>query len=128
VAARLDPLADLVSQAPAPDGAWIAFSAGGSAFDAGGRCLSTTPLGLLIGPGVAQAHSIPKEAWRVGRDGSGLTRLTSLCLDDPSLAWSPDGRWIAAYGGAGLVLVRADGSLARSVSPDGGYGGVDWAR
>jgi hypothetical protein len=64
----------------------------------------------------------------VGVDGSGLTRLTRLCLDDPIAVWSPDGHWLAAYGGTGLVLVRSDGGESIPVWTEGSYGGVDWAR
>lgn len=113
-----------------PDGATIAFAAnrGTNAAPDTGPCeFLDQPQGRLLDAPRARAHGLPKEVWRIGSDGQGLTRLTNYCLDDPVLAWSPDGGWLAAYGGTSLVLLRADGSSPIPVWSEGSYGGVDWA-
>src|SRR5207249_3486981 len=45
------------------------------------RCPGQQPQATLLGGSTALAHGLPEELWRVGPDGSGLTRLTNLCLD-----------------------------------------------
>ncbi len=111
-----------------PDAATIVFGA------SGGPGLAPDPLrcgnrpvasSWLTVPSAA-AHGLPEELWRVSRDGSGLTRITSLCLDDPIVSWSPDGAWMAEYGSTNLLLLNALGGAPITIWTDGGYGGVDW--
>ncbi len=123
-------MAGIVIPSLAPDGASVVFAARGTSLagpDGSGCPLPALPQGWLDVP-AAQAHGVPSELWRVGSDGLGLARLTSTqCLDDPAVAWSPDGGWLAAYGGTSLILLRADGSAMIPVWAEGSYGGVDWA-
>jgi len=59
-------------------------------------------------------------------DGTGLRRVVQLSGDDLSVAWSPDGQWLAVSGAYGLFLFGvADGS-ERDVSKDGSFGALDW--
>jgi Tol biopolymer transport system component len=123
-----------VVPALAPDGGSIVFAANGSisAQPVVPACAPPLvppvvgPQGWLLEPRVALAHGVPKEIWQIGADGTNLRKLTSLCLDDPVVTWSPDGAWLAAYGGTGLLLVRSDGTSPIPVWTDGSYGGVDW--
>jgi Tol biopolymer transport system component len=83
--------------------------------------------GLLpILQGVASAHGLPWDLWEVRVDGNGLRRLTELAEDDPSIAWSPDGRWIAFQGGSGVYLIEAATTSLHHISMTVGFGGMDW--
>lgn len=85
-----------------------------------------TPSRLLsLAPRVS-AHGLPWDLWEVRLDGSGLRRLTELAEDDPSIAWSPDGRWIAFQGGTGLYLIDAATTDYYHVNDVVAFGGIDW--
>jgi Tol biopolymer transport system component len=85
------------------------------------------PFAWLLPP-VVYAHGLPWDIWTFGLQGDDMRRLTNVNADDPSPVWSPDGRYIAFWGGTGLYLVAADGSDLRQVLDKGGYGAIDWAR
>ena len=80
-----------------------------------------------LGPTVAAAHGLPWDLWEIRLDGSGLRRLTNLAEDDPSLAWSPDGRWLAFQGGSGVYIVDVATTTLYQLSEAVGFGGMDWA-
>jgi Tol biopolymer transport system component len=88
---------------------------------------SSSPLDWLLGP-VAYAHGLPWDIWVMDLRGANPRRLTQINSDDPSPTWSPDGRYIAFWGGTGLYLVGADGSGLRQLTNRGGYGPIDWTR
>ena len=100
-----------------PDGAWIAFAAIGDS----AQGLAPLPLGA-----VAHAHGIPWDIWIVRPDGSGLRRITYFYDDDPSAAWSPDGRWLAVFSGEALHVVAVEGSAGYCIAAEGGYGAIEW--
>jgi Tol biopolymer transport system component len=106
-----------------PDGQRVAFAAvGGPApirREVGG-------LAPFLRPSTVAAHGLPWDMWEVGVDGSGLRRLTELAEDDPSIAWSPDGRWIAFQGGSGVYLIDAARTALYQISETVGFGGIDW--
>ena len=54
------------------------------------------------------------------------TRLTAFEEDEPTLAWSPDGYWLAMMGGGGLYLMPRDRSQPPHKLTKGGFGGIDW--
>jgi Tol biopolymer transport system component len=81
---------------------------------------------LPLVPSVALAHGLPWDLWEIRTDGSGLRRLTDLAEDDPSIAWSPDGRWLAFQGGSGVYLVDVGPSTLYQISDAVGFGGIDW--
>ena len=103
-----------------PDGAWIAFSAAGGAASAP----PTSSLSLLTP--VAHAHGIPWDIWIVRPDGSGLRRVTYFYDDDPSAAWSPDGRWLAILSGESVHVVAVEGDTNYCIVAEGGYGRFEW--
>jgi Tol biopolymer transport system component len=74
------------------------------------------------------AHGLPWDIWLVNTDGSGLRQLTHMLEDDPSVAWSPDGQWLAVQGGAGLTLVEVATGRTQRVARDAAFGAIDWGR
>ncbi len=76
---------------------------------------------------LARAHGLPWDLWEVRTDGTGLRRLTDLAEDDPSVAWSPDGRWVAFQGGSGVHVVDVATTALYLLSETVGFGGMDWA-
>jgi Tol biopolymer transport system component len=75
---------------------------------------------------VAFAHHEQADIWTFNLQGNDGRRLTHLNADDPSQAWSPDGRYLAMWGGDGLYLVSATGEETRKLLSSGGYGPIDW--
>jgi dipeptidyl aminopeptidase/acylaminoacyl peptidase len=129
-----------------PDGAWIAFTAaadpamlpsGRDSRDtvpaapgtAGGTLARLLSLGLdlpRLGANTASAHGIPWDVWVVRPDGSGLRRVTSFADDDSSVAWSPDGRWLATLSTEAVHVVTLDGTETYCITNEGGYGALEW--
>jgi Tol biopolymer transport system component len=111
-----------------PDGSWIAFAAvsdpsvAGDAFRLGDARLAASAFRTPV----AHAHGLPWDIWLVRPDGSELRRLTYFYDDDPSAAWSPDGRWLAVFSGEALHVVAVEGSENYCIAGEGGYGGLEW--
>jgi Tol biopolymer transport system component len=101
-----------------PDGSWIAFAA------ASDPAFALAPPGLRMS--VAHAHGIPWDIWIVRADGSERRRLTYFYDDDPSVAWSPDGQWLAVFSGEALHVVSVEGLANYCISGQGGHGGFEW--
>jgi dipeptidyl aminopeptidase/acylaminoacyl peptidase len=80
----------------------------------------------LLGSGVARAHGVPWDIWVVRPDGSDLRQVTRFADDDSSLAWSPDGRYIATFSAEAIHVAALDGAETYCVSTDGGYGAIEW--
>ena len=108
-----------------PDGSWIAFVAVGPGPAGDAR---TRPSGLahLFGVSVAEAHGDPWNTWKVRPDGRELQRVGTLQEDEPLIAWSRDGAWIAVHGPGGLWLVDPGGVVDPRRLVDGTIGGIDW--
>jgi Tol biopolymer transport system component len=109
----------------APDGRQIAFAA---TLDLPSVPTPGTPRAPFAWRPAREAHGLPWDVWLVNLDGSGLRRLTYLVEDDPSLAWSPDGHWLAIQGGFGLTLVDASSGRTERLSREQSFGAIDWAR
>jgi hypothetical protein len=130
-----------------PDGSWIAFTAASDpAVTPDGRPMqdgrpasvrvSPWPLArqlpflgaatALLGTPTARAHGIPWDVWVIRPDGSGLRRVTSFLDDDSSVAWSPDGRWLATFSAEALHVVALEGPENYCISNEGGYGALEW--
>jgi len=104
-----------------PDGSFIVFLAAGS-----GQQPSTRTDEALAGLfrlqlfSITAAHPLPGgqyDLWTVQPDGSGLHRAAELFSEEPYLSWSPDGRYLAAWGRLGLQIVdmSSDRSSMRPV-------------
>jgi len=105
-----------------PDGTELAFIGSLARGEA-----SVPPIGLadLFGKTV-MAHGPPGDVWLMDLYSGSLRQLTAFEEDEPTLAWSPDGHWLAMLGGGGLYLVARDGSAAPRKAGPGGFGGIDW--
>lgn len=124
-----------------PDGAWIAFVAQGPGPQGPAPAPPAAPaskptsnlvpslhdaLASIFSVPVTSAHGDPWGVWKIRPDGSDLQRVGSLQEDEPLLAWSPDGGWIAVHGTGGLWIVDARGVLEPRRIADGTIGGIDW--
>lgn len=108
----------------APAGDRLAFAGVGGPVGPTPRSSGRLP---ALAPRVASAHGLPWDLWEIRVDGSGLRRLTELAEDDPSLAWSPDGRWLAFQGGSGVYVIDVASAALYQLSETVGFGGIDWA-
>jgi Tol biopolymer transport system component len=108
-----------------PDGAWIAFVAVGLG-PAGDLPPRPTGLAALFAVPVAHAHGDPWGVWKIRPDGRDLQRIGTFQEDEPLVAWSRDGAWIAVHGTGGLWLLDAQGGLEPRRLADGTIGGIDW--
>lgn len=59
-------------------------------------------------------------------DGSGLKRVAALSNEQPYVAWSPDGRHVAVWGGIGLQIVDAASGAVRLLRNPVGTGPISW--
>jgi Tol biopolymer transport system component len=113
-----------------PDGARIAFTAVGPGPN--GAAPPESPSGLLatlldvFSVRTAYAHGDPWDVWTVRPDGSDLRRASPLQEDEPLVAWSPDGAWIAVHGMNGLWVVSASGTVEPRRIAEGSFGAIDW--
>lgn len=125
----VDPPLDLiVGPRYSPDGRQIVFAATGGVQDApSGSVGRRSWLEQLLGVQVASAHGPPSNLWLVDSVGQPPRRLTDFGLDDPRMAWSPDGTKIVYTHGFGGVFVYDLASREnRQISPLGNYGGITW--
>jgi len=104
-----------------PDGAEIAFVGSLTRGEAG---VPAAMPGLLAKS--VMAHGPPGDVWLLDLYGGFPRQMTAFEEDEPTLAWSPDGRWILMLSGGGLYLVTHDGSEAPRRFGPGGFGGIDW--
>ncbi|MCC7367921.1 MAG: PD40 domain-containing protein [Chloroflexi bacterium] len=129
-----DHLVQISSPRFSPSGTEIAFigsTSVGEAMSPPGPADLTALFGK-IGPRPSEsvrgplAHGPPGDVWVMNLFGSDATRLTSFDEDEPTLAWSPDGFWLAMMGGGGLYVLPRDLSQAPRRVGKGGFGGIDW--
>ncbi|MFN8525364.1 MAG: hypothetical protein U0821_19885 [Chloroflexota bacterium] len=116
-----DQFVQIISPRFSPDGQTIAFV--GS--DTRGEARDGEPPEGALAMGVMR-HGPPGDIWMVPLDGGPSWRRTAFEEDDPTLAWSPDGQWLALLSGGGLYVVHRDGQFPPRVIGPGGFGGIDW--
>lgn len=123
VLVRGDELVQITSPRFSPDGAEIAFIGSVSVGEA--MRAPSLSLGDLFAKGVMR-HGPPGDIWVMSVGGGAAYQLTSFEEDEPTLAWSPDGYWLAMMGGGGLYLLPRDLSEGPRLLARGGFGGIDW--
>lgn len=115
----------------APDGSRLTFTMSDdeTQSNGGGVQADTRSLfDILLGVEVAEAHGVPANIWLLNLSDSQPKRLTPQGLDDPRIAWSPDGRSLAfTTGTSGVTVLDVDTSQQRQLSTLGDYGGISWA-
>jgi Tol biopolymer transport system component len=146
---RLVPERTFVSLAAprfSPDGKRVAFTAvgegpkvGGSAAgadlaargsDRGAAGFLADVMGRLaaaVGPRVAYAHGEPAYIWVV-EVGGATRRVGNLAEDEPTVAWSDGGQFLAVSGGTGVYVLDVGSGEASQLTKVGGFGGIDWTR
>jgi Tol biopolymer transport system component len=109
-----------------PDGSWIAFVAQGPG--PSGEAPSSRPTGLaaIFSVPVSEALGDPWGIWKDRPDGKELQRVGTLQEDEPLIAWSRDGSWIAVHGTGGLWLLDPRGAVEPRRITDGTIGAIDW--
>jgi Tol biopolymer transport system component len=125
----MDSMVQVTSPRFSPDGSEIAFI--GSDMVAQAMTPPDVPgMMLKFAPDLptrnVMMHGPPGDVWVISIYGGKATRLTTFEEDDPTLAWSPDGYWLAMLGGGGLYLLPRDQSMPPKVLTKGGFGGIDW--
>jgi Tol biopolymer transport system component len=120
-----------------PDGRRIGFTAVGEGprtgapgdpnSQRGGVAAALDLLMAALRPGTAWAHGVPANIWTAEPSG-GVRRLGSLTEDEPTLAWSPDSRYVAVSGGTGVYVMDGTSGQPTQLQKIGGFGGIDWTR
>jgi Tol biopolymer transport system component len=117
-----------------PDGKGLAFAAVGEparSFAPGFISTLGVPgrgLAGLFTPSPVLAHGLPPaDVWLINVDGTHLTRLTRLYEDNPTPAWSADGRYIAFGGARGVYLLEVESRKTVRISGQPVDGRLDWS-
>lgn len=111
-----------------PDSGTIAFAAAGTGPEPSGWTPAAASLAKAL-RGTAHAHDligVAYDLWSVRPDGSNLRRVAEVFNVQPYLAWSPDGRHVAVWGGAGLQIVDVATSEWRILVAPAGGGPFSW--
>jgi Tol biopolymer transport system component len=121
----------------APDGTRVALGGSGEPTmqpsgcggDPTRKASANIDLAALLQPASASAaamHGLPADIWSMNLDGSNMQRIADIKDDDPSVAWSPDGKNLAIFGVAALYVNDGKGGPTAKLVDQGGYGGLDW--
>jgi Tol biopolymer transport system component len=111
-----------------PDSSIIGFVAVGAGPPAGTGGFPLAALLAGFAP-TASAHDIEGavfDLWSVRPDGSDLRRVAALANEQPFIAWSPDGRHMAVWGGVGLQIVDVTSGGTRLLRNPVGTGPISW--
>jgi Tol biopolymer transport system component len=114
-----------------PDSQQIALAVSGATAGASpDRSSGRTLVDRLLGVGLARAHGAPSDIWLINRDGQALNRVTRKSLDDPRVAWSPDGKHVAYTSTMpkGVYVVDLTTMQEQQLSTQGDAGGITWAK
>jgi Tol biopolymer transport system component len=115
-----------------PDGRYLAT---GGAAQGSLQERQATPDGreFVLSSGGAGAGTIevnldglPEDIWLIDLSTGELRRIAQLRLDSPSLAWTPDGRWLYAFGDRGLYLIDPKTPSTKRLADGEFHGQTDW--
>jgi len=76
---------------------------------------------------IAYAHGAPAKVW-IAEVSGGVRGVGNLAEDEPTLAWSDDGQYLAVSGSGGVYIVDVASGQPYQLAKLGGVGGVDWTR
>jgi Tol biopolymer transport system component len=108
-----------------PDGSTIAFSA--ATFASSGDQQPNGPASpSALNAKPISAHGLPQDVWLVPVAGGEPTRLTNMLEDEPTVAWSPDGKQLAIIATGGLYVIDVAGGEPRKLGPGGTLAQIDW--
>lgn len=102
-----------------PDGGSVVFTATGAMT---GQTISQNAGGVEI----ARAHGTPSDVVQISLDDGEITKLTQTPLDNPRIAWSPDGADMSILSAEGVFLVH-EGRFHRMLAVSN-EGEITWAR
>jgi Tol biopolymer transport system component len=115
-----------------PDGRYLATGGAGQA-SLQGRMATSDGREFVLSSGGAGAGTIevdpdglPEDVWLIDLSTGALRRIAQIKLDSPSLAWTPDGRWLYAFGDRGLYLIDPKKSSATRLAEGEFHGQADW--
>jgi Tol biopolymer transport system component len=99
------------SFSPSPDGRRIAF---GGAYPGVVAPHSNAPRGMAA---PLATHPVLQDVWVVDTDGNNLRSVADLAANQPSIAWSPDSRFIYAMTSIGFWRVDPLTATHRKIGP-----------
>jgi len=82
----------------------------------------------LLGVSVASAHTVPSDWWSIPLSGGTPAQLTHINAVGLFASYSPDRQYLASYSGAGIFVMKPDGSQSTMLVTDvgGQPGTVSW--
>jgi dipeptidyl aminopeptidase/acylaminoacyl peptidase len=127
-----DGLGSISSPRFSPDGRTLAF--GGAQGLAGGSVEAPGPpyaalAGGATGSNLSAAHSangLPQDIWLLDLESGEKHLLAPIQMDQPSIAWTPDGTSIFAFAGAGLFGIDPKNGEYRRLAEGTFHGQMDW--
>ncbi len=112
-----------------PDGRYIATGGAGK-----GSLLEQQPAQRFVvrssgasgGSIEIDRDGLPEDVWLIDLSTRQLSRIAELKLDSPSLSWTPDGRWLFAFGDRGLYVVDPKKPSTKRLAGGEFHGQADW--
>ncbi len=112
-----------------PDGRYLATggaSRGNVLAGPDGREFVLSSGGAGAGTIEVDLDGLPEDIWLIDVSTGELRRIAQLKLDSPSLAWTPDGRWLYAFGDRGLYLIDPKTPSTKRLAEGEFHGQADW--
>jgi Tol biopolymer transport system component len=108
-----------------PDGSTIAFSAATYASSRDQKPDGQPATSALNAKPIA-AHGLPQDIWLVPVAGGEPSRLTNMLEDEPTVAWSLDGKQLAIIATGGLYVTNVPGGEPRKLGLGATLAQLDW--
>jgi Tol biopolymer transport system component len=110
-----------------PDSKAVIFSAVGEP-TAGSMSPQRNWFADWFGVGVAKAHSVPSDLWRMGLDTGKFERLTSVGEVGINPAFSPDGKYLAFLASAGLWIMDTQSGTPVLIAKTYAFSPLQWVK